>query len=173
LSQPGFLVYIAPVYVAATKEEIAAERSFQERLELSVLEALTNLTAEDLSRWDLRSRAFANLDTHIDRATSDEHPHLVRLFLLVTIYKCLNRLLEPAKAPTKRPLSAVETLYRQQQQAKRAVGRPRGPKVERRYAGEYARRLSRMTPEQQQAFKAREAARIRDRRARAKLVPGS
>jgi hypothetical protein len=55
---------------------------------------------------------------------------------------------------------------------KRAVGRPRGTKVERRYAGEYARRLAKMTPEQRQEFKAREAARIREARARKRLVPG-
>jgi hypothetical protein len=83
--------------VKPTKEELAEERAFQDRLELAALESLTHLSVEDLGHWNLRSYAFKNLDQHIDRATSDEKPHLERLFLLLLIFKCLNRLLEPPK----------------------------------------------------------------------------
>jgi hypothetical protein len=153
------------------------ELEFQSRLEMAVLESLVSLPIEDLNRWNFRARAFANLDAHISRATADEQPCMERLFLLLVVWKCLNRLLEPTKSAVKRELSPTEKLYRQQQQAKaapvkRAVGRPLGRKG-REYSGEYARRLAKMGPEKAAEFKAREAARIRDRRARAKLVPGS
>jgi hypothetical protein len=88
----------------------AEERAFQERLENAVLEVLTNgsIPTEDLSHWNLRSYAFKNIDEHISRACDEpEKPHLERFFLLLTIYKCLNRLLEPPKAPVKRQLSAT------------------------------------------------------------------
>jgi hypothetical protein len=156
------------------------EKSFQDRLENAVLDVMTSdrITSDDLSRWNLRSFAFKNIDAHISRACDDEQAHPERFFLLLTIYKCMQRLLEPAKAPVKRALSPTEKLYKEQKAkakpVKRAVGRPAGPKVERKWAGEYARRLERMGPEKAAEFKAREAARIKAMRARrARIVPGA
>ena len=138
-----------------------SELEFQSRLELSVLESFTRLSVEDLGHWNLRSYVFKNIDAHIGRATSDEKPHLERLFLLLLIFKCLNRLLEPPKPKQPRVLSAVEQLYREQQR--------KPVKRKRQYAGEYARRLAKMTPEQLREFRAREAKRIREMRASSAL----
>jgi hypothetical protein len=54
---------------------------------------------------------------------------------------------------------------------KRPVGRPLGPKRVRQYAGEYARRIEKLGPEKAAEFKARERDRIREARARKRLVP--
>jgi hypothetical protein len=145
------------VYVAAINAE---ERAFQERLENAVLDVLTSgsIPTEDLCHWSLRSFAFKNIDAHISRACDDEQPHLERLFLLLMIYKCLNRLLEPEKAPVKRQLSPTEQLYREQQR--------HTVKGKRKYSVEYKRRLAKMNADQLKEFRAREAKRIREARAR-------
>jgi hypothetical protein len=85
-----------------------------------------------------------------------------REYLLALVLAAMQRLIADPEPETPTKTAPV----------KLAVGRPPG-RTQRSWSGEYARRLAKMTPERQQAFKAREAARIRDRRAKARLVPGS
>jgi hypothetical protein len=142
----------------------SGEIELQSRLELSVLESLTRLSVEDLGHWNLRSYAFKNIDEHISRACDDEQPHLERFFLLLTIYKCLNRLLEPAKAPVNRELSPTEQLYRKRQRQK----------ATRKTAAQYRMaRIAKMNPTELAEFRTSEKARLAKYRkpARARLVP--
>jgi hypothetical protein len=145
------------------------EKAFQERLENAVLEVMTDgrITSDDLSHWNLRSFAFKNIDAHISRACDDdEKPHLERLFLLLMIYKCLNRLLEPGKAPAKRPLSLTEQLYREQQKAKAKPANRRTTKRVSRSALRYRAMIAAMSPEELEAFRTEERERQKAMRAR-------
>jgi hypothetical protein len=147
------------------------EKAFQERLELAVLDVLTNgsIPTEDLSHWNLRSFAFKNIDAHISRACDDDKPHLERFFLLLTIWKALNRLLEPPKAPVKRQLSPTEELYREQQQRKKAPVTPANQRTTKRVsrsARKYRAMIAAMSPEELEAFRIRERERQKAMRAR-------
>jgi hypothetical protein len=135
----------------------AEERAFQERLELAVLDVLTNgsIPTEDLSHWNLRSYAFKNIDEHISRACDGpEKPNLERFFLLLTMYKCLNRLLEPPKAPVKRQLSPTEQLYREQQSRKvnQSSDDKKGNRIRKPQSGIYRRRMESMTEDTRREF---------------------
>lgn len=90
----------------ATKEELAAEQAFHDRLIAALLEPLTKpdgLTTADLAKWTYRAALMADIDAGIDRiiGASDEKPLVARLVLCLITWKCLNRLLEPTVAAPK------------------------------------------------------------------------
>src|SRR5258708_21702567 len=144
-------------------------KAFQERLDNAVLDVMTDgrITSDDLSSWNLRSFAFQNIDAHISRACDDpEKPHLERFFLVLTIYKCMQRLLEPAKAPVKRPLSPTEQLYRKQQRQTVKPANQRTKKRVSRSARRYRAMIAAMSPEELEAFRIKEREREKAMRAR-------
>lgn len=88
---------IADLYVPmpATKEEIAAENEFQERLLLAVLDPLTSLPLRDLQHWHFRQSIFTHLDKHIDTVIecSRGRENVARHHLILMLFKIVNRLL--------------------------------------------------------------------------------
>jgi hypothetical protein len=162
-----------------TKEDIAEEQAKLDRFVLAITDSLTTLPTSDLRSWNFRAAVWHDLDHRIQGIidSASGHEDCARMLLCLMVFRLVNLLLsgplDVGNTDKQLAREAEERMAKAAATPKRAAGRPPGPKVERQYAGEYARRLAKMTPEQLKEFKAREAARIRDRRAKARLAPGS
>ena len=66
-----------------------------ERLILALIESLTALSSEDLTKWGLRSALFTNLDQQIDAVIESARgrEQMARHHLCVLAFKIVNRLL--------------------------------------------------------------------------------
>jgi hypothetical protein len=152
-----------------TKEEIAEETAFHNRLIEALLEPLTSgsISTSDLAKWNYRAAVMQDIEVHLDRivGASDEKPLLARFILCLTIWKALQRLLEPTvAAPKPKTVGGVEALVRSRQTVKPG---PKRKKLSKK--AEWLRaKVATMTDEEREAYRAKERARAKERRERLK-----
>jgi hypothetical protein len=152
----------------ATKQEIADEQAMHDRLIDALLDPLTNgsIPTPDLAKWNFRAVCMRDIDAHLDRiiGASDEKPMLARFILCLTIWKALNRLLEPTQAaPKPKAVGAVAALVKSQ------TAKPekrRTTKRVSRSARRYRAMISAMSPEELEVFRIKERERQKAIRAR-------
>jgi hypothetical protein len=166
----------AALVVAATKEEIAAERAKVERFVLAITDSLTTLPTSELQSWQFRAAVWKDLDHRIQGIIDGAggHEDVARMLLCLTVFRLVNLLLSG-------PLNVGKT---DKQLAREAEGRmaKTAAKAKRKPANRrgksssayYHQKMAKMSPEELAAYRAKERARVAAMRARKRqLVPGS
>ena len=76
-------------------EDVQKENHLYERLTLALTGSLTELNSEDLTKWELRSALFTNLDQQIDAVIESARgrEQIARHHLCLLAFKIVNRLL--------------------------------------------------------------------------------